>query len=898
MKPNNLLRRERELRGWSQARVAEEVGTTALNVGRWERGMSMPYPHFREKLCALFGKDAAALGLVDAEDEPAGEAPVAEEKAAGSSVSAFAVYDSAIPVPPAGKTRLVGRDELLESLKQRLCGDVQPAMVALNGLPGVGKTALAMGLAYDPEVRKYFRDGVLWAGLGPQPDVMELLGRWGMLLGISAGEAGKLGTSEAWARAIRAALGQRQMLLVIDDAWQIEEALAFQVGGPRCAYLVTTRYPHLAVQLAADGAFNVPELTRQDGLALLARYAGEFVQRSPETAQVLVRSVGALPLALTLIGKYLRVQEYSGQPRRLRAAVEHLRDARARLQLSETRALVERHPSITSGTTFSLQAVIAVSEQPLDECERATLRALSVFPAKPNCFSEEAALKVCQTPVETLDKLCDVGLVESNGPNRYMLHQTIADYARASLTDMAVSERLISYYVRFAEEHQNNHEQLENESSNILAALEAAYTEQHREELVRGACALAPFLRARGWYSVAEKHLKRAHEAAKVLNDTSSVVNTLLHLGPIELAWGNIAQARSYLVEGLKLARQAGNEEQISGLLKNLSVVEEEQGNFAQTEAYLVESLGLARKLGQQERICNLLTNLGVLAGKRGSHGQARAHFLEALAIARQLGFRDLITILILDLGRVEYERGNYRRSEVNYREAMSRAERFGYPTVHGVALIYLGALLMRQERVAESRNVLLKALATLRKIGNHLWLGQALLELGTLASLEGDDQKALGYFQECLESAQRTGDRETMGLLFDERGKLETRRGDYQQAEHYLRDALQIGRDVGLNDLICSALFSWSELHILCQRLDEAERSLAEMSAILPSDQRELRAMNLYGLARLAAAQQHFSEAQRQGQTSLALFSTLGHYRANEVEKWLASLARTDMTC
>jgi hypothetical protein len=34
-----------------------------------------------------------------------------------------------------------------------------------------------------------------------------------------------------------------------------------------------------------------------------------------------VRSVGALPLALTLVGRYLHVQGYRGQPRRLHATM-------------------------------------------------------------------------------------------------------------------------------------------------------------------------------------------------------------------------------------------------------------------------------------------------------------------------------------------------------------------------------------------------------------------------------------------------------------------------------------------------------------------------------------------------------------------------------------------------
>lgn len=887
MKPNNLLRRERELRGWSQARVAEEVGTTAINVGRWERGTSMPYPHFREKLCVVFGKDAEELGLLGSEEESGDGSFDSLESAPGGPLP---VYDPAIPLPPPGNVHLVGRDDLLARLQQRLCSEVQPAMLALNGLPGVGKTALAINLAYDADVRESFQDGVLWAGLGPQPDVMELLGRWGVLLGMSSNDARKLGNSEAWAKAIRSTIGQRQMLLVIDDAWTIEEALAFQVGGPHCAYLVTTRYPHLAVQLAAEGALTVPELTEKAGVALLARYAAEFVMHAPETAQALVHSVGALPLALTLIGKYLSVQVYSGQPRRLHAAVEHLRDARARLQLSETRALTERHPSILSGTSFSLQSVIAVSEQLLDEQARPALRALSIFPAKPNSFSEEAALEVSQASVETLDKLCDAGLLESNGPNRYMLHQTIADYSRTSLTDTVISENLISYYVRFVEEKRANHDLLEPEISNILAALESAHTEHRREDLARGACALASFLLTRGLYSVAERILKRAYEAARMLSDTSYVVRTLLYLGPIEMAWGNAARAEELLLEGLEVARKAGHEEQICDLLSTLAKVEEKLGNFPQAEACSREGLELARKLGQQEQVCNLLTGLGVVFGKRGNHGQAKSHFREALILARQLGNNERITVLLLDIGRAECERGNYRRSEVYYQEALRRAERFGYPVLRGAILIYLGELTRHQGRFTLSREYLQKSAAFLRQIGNHPMLDLALFDLGALTAAEGDDQQAEVYFQECLETAQHA-DREILGMLFEALGSLETRRGNYEQAEHYLRDALRIGRDLGQNYVICSTLLAWGELYLRCRRFDDAALNFVEMRHTVPHDQRDLQAMNLYAFARLAYARQDFAEAFQYGKCSLALFSSIGHYKAPEVACWLEQI-------
>jgi uncharacterized membrane protein/transcriptional regulator with XRE-family HTH domain len=64
---SDRLKYERMQRGWSQARVAELVGTDAGNVSRWERGRSSPSPYFRERLCQLYEKRAQELGLVTEE---------------------------------------------------------------------------------------------------------------------------------------------------------------------------------------------------------------------------------------------------------------------------------------------------------------------------------------------------------------------------------------------------------------------------------------------------------------------------------------------------------------------------------------------------------------------------------------------------------------------------------------------------------------------------------------------------------------------------------------------------------------------------------------------------------------------------------------------------------------
>ena len=58
-------------KGWTQAQVAEYMEVDVATVTRWEKGGSQPFPRHVKKLCDLFGKTAAELGLMPLEPEPA-----------------------------------------------------------------------------------------------------------------------------------------------------------------------------------------------------------------------------------------------------------------------------------------------------------------------------------------------------------------------------------------------------------------------------------------------------------------------------------------------------------------------------------------------------------------------------------------------------------------------------------------------------------------------------------------------------------------------------------------------------------------------------------------------------------------------------------------------------------
>src|SRR5579875_3675301 len=174
----------------------------------------------------------------------------------------------------------------------------------------------------------------------------------------------------------------------------------------------------LAFQYADEQAFRVCELSEQDGIHLMSHLAPRATENETERVRALVQAVGALPLALTLIGRHLHLQERMQQPRRLHTTLESLHDAQQRFLLALPQAPLERSPGLPAHMPISLQAAIALSDHFLDDEGRIALRALAAFPSKPDTFSEEAALAVTGLRAAVLDRLSDAGLLENGGPGR------------------------------------------------------------------------------------------------------------------------------------------------------------------------------------------------------------------------------------------------------------------------------------------------------------------------------------------------------------------------------------------------------------------------------------------------------------------------------------------------
>src|SRR5262249_18759240 len=152
-----------------------------------------------------------------------------------------------------------------------------------------------------------------------------------------------------------------------DDAQTAEDALALQVGGTECTYLLTTRQPPVAFNFAERRSTIVPPLEEADGLVLLAQFVPQLVQQDPEGARTLVQTMGNLPLALTLMGNYLASSTLAEHPWPLRAALAEVNETQEYFRISMLNASGEGWLSLAENTPLSLYVAIAICDQQLSE---------------------------------------------------------------------------------------------------------------------------------------------------------------------------------------------------------------------------------------------------------------------------------------------------------------------------------------------------------------------------------------------------------------------------------------------------------------------------------------------------------------------------------------------------
>jgi NB-ARC domain/Domain of unknown function (DUF4062) len=147
----------------------------------------------------------------------------------------------AVPPLRGGEVARPGLMEDLVAAVTRPGTSVMGMTTGLWGAGGFGKTTLARLLAHRDEIRERFPHGVMWVTVGEDvagPELAEKVINAVCLLG---GDRPAVTDPVAAGADLGRAVGDRRVLLVVDDVWSAAQVEPFMIGGPGAVRLFTTR---------------------------------------------------------------------------------------------------------------------------------------------------------------------------------------------------------------------------------------------------------------------------------------------------------------------------------------------------------------------------------------------------------------------------------------------------------------------------------------------------------------------------------------------------------------------------------------------------------------------------------------------------------------------------------
>lgn len=640
---------------------------------------------------------------------------------------------------PTVSGQLVGRDELIEQIVSALCRDVAGAW-AITGLPGVGKTALAMALANHPAILAHFADGVLWASLGPQPDITAHLQQWAAALGQ---EIGHLTNDNERAQAVKNAVAKRHLLIVIDDTWDEESARLLQ-GGGQSRTLLTTRNLFIAERLAnIQHVFRVPVLDAEAAMHLLSLLAPKACASDAGAVQTLVQQVGYLPLAIRLLGAYLAGRQgghryFAGASQ---VALHELTDPTHRIQLAQARL------GTVEAEALSLQNLVELSLQNMPEPVAVAFYHLGAFAAQPANFTLDAALVVTELDSDALTLLLDAHLLEIDAAEQLSLHQTIADVARARLaTDAA--ERHRTFYLNLVNANRKNWRHIKV----IYAQIQWIWANMPDDgPLLDFIEALHRYQQARDLPHHAEAWLMRALELPALATHLETKGKLLNLLGLAYNQQRKWSVAITALQESIALSRQLNDAQGEAGRLNNLGSAYKGSGQLAMAMAAYNESLQIKRHLDDRFGIGRTLHNLALGYIEQEQWVKAHQLLTESLQIKREVQDRSGEGATLRSLGDVYAHQQSWEAAMAHYQKSLDIRKELGEQVAESNLRGALGSLYAQLGQYDLAIEQYTKGLEIPRALGRKLDEGRILNNLGLVYQQQGQWQSALECFEESL---------------------------------------------------------------------------------------------------------------------------------------------------
>ncbi|MEV0701950.1 tetratricopeptide repeat protein [Saccharopolyspora sp. NPDC050389] len=656
-------------------------------------------------------------------------------------------------LPPA-RTGFTGRDVELDELVAALAAGDGPAVPAqITGLPGAGKTELAIQAAHRARAEGAFPGGVLFVDLhgydehqrvAPASALESLL----RAVGIRTEHIPPAveDRTRLFRDVLRAFAEQgRRLLVVADNASSAKQVEPLAPGDGSTGMVVTSRH-------TLDGAgpgprmalWEIAELPEEACVELLAgelatarRNEDTRVRDHPRDARRIAELCGRLPLALQIIASLL-----AADPKRPLAAVAtDLADERSRLD--ELRY-----------DDNAVRAAFELSYRQLDTEHAALFAALPLIPG-PH-FSTEAAAALEEQPVraarQRLDSLARAHLVErAELYGRWRMHDLLRLYAEELAAQAVESDvtartrqiiavgRVLEYYQRVVEDAMQSEEPDDEdawfgmERPNLIVAVVSAQETDRPDLASKLAAALRHYLNRQRYFDDLAQISRIGAEAAHRLGQVTLAGILLSSLGVALRELNRIDEAVAVGEESVLLLQRVCDGDDLG-------------------EAY--NSLGAALTMADRGQealdVLRRAQHIHERTGNKGAEGQA-----------------------VANLGNVLYSTCEFESAYEAYLEAGDLLwEARDY---HGQATVLANVCqcLWQLDRLDDAAEAGRLGADLHEEIGNEHGAGLALASLADVLGEKGETAEAVDLYRRAIDLFQHTGDQRRLGITSARLGGL-----------------------------------------------------------------------------------------------------------------------------
>ncbi len=659
------------------------------------------YATVRERLAEALGADpgpelrAVYEAILRGELRPA---PQLDQAVAARSVTGPAQLPPDVYGFTGREAQLRQLDALLATAPPARDAPAAPVViVTIDGMAGVGKTALAVHWAHRAASR--FADGQLYVNLcgfeaNRSPVTPDEAVR-GFLDALDVPPERIPATLEAQVGLYRSLLAGRRVLVLLDNASHAEQVRPLLPGAPGCMAVATSRN-QLAGLITTAGAIpmtlNLPSVDEAREL-LEHRLGTARIRAEPSAVDELIVSCARLPLALAIVATRAAIQP--GLP--LAELAAGLREAKG--------GLAEfTDPDLAS----DVRAVFSWSYRQLSPAAARLFRLLGLHPG-PDIATPAAASLAGQPVAEVrplLAELARAHLLESTA-RRYASHDLLHAYARELAHSLdtdaeraAAWHRALGHYAHsayLADPLLNPHRDDPLTPPPIPAGVTPEHAASQRQALAwfvaehrvlmamirqadddplawQLAWALIRFFTYHGHWHDSIDALTAAMRAARSLADPVKEAFTHRFLGCAYINLGRLRDADLCLRHALGLYHAAGDTVGEAHTHRHHAWLLERQGRYREALGHAQQALGLFRTAGHRAGQARALNAIGWFHAMLGDYAEAVTYCQQSLDLQRELGDRfgqaetwDSLGYASLRLGRHEAAISCYRTAVALY---------------------------------------------------------------------------------------------------------------------------------------------------------------------------------------------------------------------------------------